>query len=121
MGIGLGNYFVDVWLLLTGQPEGPSLHNFYITLLLKGGVVLTVLYGWYVFSIGWAFIKLRKNTASRSDAFTTLGLAILVGMLVFQIPYGASTVLMLFIGSLLALGLVNIRENSQGIQPALPR
>lgn len=116
MGIGLGNYYGDVWLLLTGEPEGPSLHNLYITLLLKGGLVLTVLYGWYVFSIGRAFIKLRKDTTPRSDAFTTLGLAILVGMLLFQIPYGVSMVLMLFIGSLLALALASIREIGQGIQ-----
>jgi O-antigen ligase len=116
MGIGLGSYYDDVWLLLTGVPEGPSLHNFYITLLLKGGLVLTVLYGWYVISIGRAFVKLRKNAAERSDAYTTSGLALLIGMLLFQIPYGANTYLMIFIGSLLALVLANIREEDQGVR-----
>ena len=116
MGIGLGSYFGEVWILISGEPEGPSLHSFYISLLFKGGLVLTTLYGWYVLSIGWAFIRLRKNVEPRFDAFITLGLAVLIGALVFQIAYGVSLVLMVFTGALLALGLADIRENGQGIR-----
>ena len=116
MGIGLGSYFDEVWIILTGKPESASLHNFYMILLLKGGVVLAVLYGWYVYSICWTFTKLRKDASPRSHTFNTLGLAILVGTLAYQIPYGPYVVLMLFIGSLLALALASHRENAQGIQ-----
>jgi O-antigen ligase len=114
MGIGLGTYYDDVWRLLTGVPKGPSLHNFYITLLLKGGIILAILYGWYVLSIARTYIHLRKKVAGRWDVYTTLGIALLIGTLVYQVPYGASLYLLVFTGSLLALGLASIRENAQG-------
>lgn len=117
VGIGLGTHYDDVWTLLRGRSGGgPSLHNFYMTLLLKGGLVLTVIYSWYVYSICSAFAKLRKNASPRSHTFNTLGLAILVGTLVYQIPYSPNTALMLSLSSLLALALASHRENADGIQ-----
>ena len=116
MGVGLGQYSEDVWVLLENAPPGVSLHNFYLTLLLKGGVILTVLYGWYVLNLGSTFVKLRKDVAPRVHAIFPLGLAILAGMLAFQIAFNISEDLMLFTGVLLALVLANIREDGQGIQ-----
>jgi len=113
MGIGLGRYSDDVWLLLDSPPKGPNLHNFYISLLLKGGVVLAVLYGWYMVNLGWAFVKLRKDVAPRWHVVFVLGLASLFGMLVFQIAYGVSGVFMLFVGALLAFVLASNRVNGE--------
>ena len=116
MGIGLGQYSEDVWLVMGSPREGASLHNFYVTLLLKGGVVLTVLYGWYVLSMGWAFVKLRKDVSSHSHRFFVLGLASLVGMLAFQVAYGVPDEFMLVIGGLLALLMAGNQVNGKGFQ-----